>query len=98
MSLILGFAVTVAIWPREVVSCRDFILHTAATFWVMSLVGIYPGRASEIQQKHYSDLDETSPRKSTEGGKLYRLIMIKSMGKYLKGITTVRNLILLVLF
>ena len=45
LSLIVGFAVTVAIWPREVVSCRDFILRTAATFWAMSLVGIYPGRA-----------------------------------------------------
>ena len=45
LSLIVGFAVTVAIWPREVVSCRDFILCTAATFWAMSLVGIYPGRA-----------------------------------------------------
>ena len=27
LSLIVGFAITVAIWPREVVSCRDFILH-----------------------------------------------------------------------
>ena len=31
---------------REVVSCRDFTLRSVATFWVMSLVGIYPGRAS----------------------------------------------------
>ena len=46
LSLIVGFAVTVAIWPREVVSRRDFILRTVATFWAMSLVGIYPGRAS----------------------------------------------------
>ena len=46
LSLIVGFAVTVAIWPREVVSCRNFILHAVATFWAMSLVGIYPGRAS----------------------------------------------------
>ena len=46
LSLILGFGVTVAIWPREAVSCRDFILPSVATFWVMSLVGIYPGRAS----------------------------------------------------
>ena len=46
LSLILGFAVTVAFWPREVVSCRDFILRAVATFWAMSLVGIYPGRAS----------------------------------------------------
>ena len=45
LSLILSFIVTVAIWPREVVSCRDFILHFVATFWVTSLVGIYPGRA-----------------------------------------------------
>ena len=30
--LIVGFAVTVAIWPREVVSCRDFILRAVATF------------------------------------------------------------------
>ena len=46
LSLIVGFAVTVVIWLREVVSCRDFILHTVATLWAMSLVGIYPGRAS----------------------------------------------------
>ena len=45
LSLIFGSAVTVAIWPREVVSCRDFILRAVATFWAMSLVGIYPGRA-----------------------------------------------------
>ena len=25
LSLIVGFAATVTIWPREVVSCRDFI-------------------------------------------------------------------------
>ena len=31
LSLIVGFAVTVAIWPREVVSCRDFILRAVAT-------------------------------------------------------------------
>ena len=41
LSLIVGFAVTVAVWPREVVS-----LPAVATFWAMSLVGIYPGRAS----------------------------------------------------
>ena len=46
LSLIVGFAVTVAVWPREVVSCRDFILRAVATFWAMSLVGINPGRAS----------------------------------------------------
>ena len=46
LSLIVGFAVTVSIWPREVVSCLDFILGAVATFWAMSLVGIYPGRAS----------------------------------------------------
>ena len=51
--LIVAFAVTVAIWPREVVSCRDFILRAVATFWAMSLVGlIYPGRASVIALKH----------------------------------------------
>ena len=51
--LIVVFAVTVAIWPREVVSCRDFILRAVATFWAMSLVGlIYPGRASVIALKH----------------------------------------------
>ena len=44
--LIAGFVVTVAIWPREVVSCRNFILRAVATFWAMSLVRIYPGRAS----------------------------------------------------
>ena len=46
LSLIVGFAVTVPTWPREVVSCCDFILRAVATFWAMSLVGIYPGRAS----------------------------------------------------
>ena len=44
--LIVGFAVTVAIWPREDVPCRDFILRAVATFWAMWLVGIYPGMAS----------------------------------------------------
>ena len=43
LSLIVGFAVTVTIWPREFVSCRNFILGAVATFWAMSLVGIYPG-------------------------------------------------------
>ena len=38
--------VTVAIWLREVVSCHNFILRAVATFWAMSLVGIYPGRTS----------------------------------------------------
>ena len=46
LSLIVGFAVTVAIWPREVGSCHDFILCTVTTFWAMLLVGIYPGRSS----------------------------------------------------
>ena len=46
LSHILGFAVDVIIWSREVVACRDFILGSVATFWVMSLVRIYPGRAS----------------------------------------------------
>ena len=46
LSLILGFAVTVAFWLREVVSCSDFILRAVATFWALPLVGIYPGRAS----------------------------------------------------
>ena len=55
--LIVGFAVTVAIWPREVVSCRNFILRSVATFSAMSLVGIYPGRASTLVEhillKHF---------------------------------------------
>ena len=46
LSLIVGFAITVTIWPREVVSCRNFILRAVATFWAMSLVEIYLGRAS----------------------------------------------------
>ena len=45
--LIVGFAVSVAIWPREVISCGDFILHAVAiSYYAMSLVRIYPGRAS----------------------------------------------------
>ena len=47
-SLIVGFGITIATWPREVVSCRDFILRAVATFWAMSLVRIYPGRASDL--------------------------------------------------
>ena len=46
LSVIVGFAVTVAIWPREVVSCLNFIIRAVATFWALSLVGIYPGSAS----------------------------------------------------
>ena len=46
LSLIVVFAVTVAIWPKEVVSCRDFILRAVTTFWAMPLVEIYTGRAS----------------------------------------------------
>ena len=46
LSLTVGFAITVTIWQRQVVSCRDFILRAVATSWAMSLVGIYPGRAS----------------------------------------------------
>ena len=46
LSLIVSFAVTVPISPRDVVSCRNFILCAVATFWAMSLVRIYPGRAS----------------------------------------------------
>ena len=46
LSLIVGFAVTVAVWPREVVSCPDFILRAVTAFGAMSLVRIYPGRAS----------------------------------------------------
>ena len=48
LPLIVGFTITVATWLREVVCCRDFILHAVATFWAMSLVGIYPGRASDL--------------------------------------------------
>ena len=44
--LIVGFAITVAIWPREVISCGDFILGAVDIFWAMWFVGIYPGRAS----------------------------------------------------
>ena len=46
LSLIVGFVAIVAIWPRKVVSCGDSTLHAVATFWAMSLVGIYPRRAS----------------------------------------------------
>ena len=48
LSLIVSFAVTVAIWPGEVVSCHDFIVRAVATFWAVSLVGIYPGRTSVV--------------------------------------------------
>ena len=32
LSLIVSFAITVPIWLREVVSCRDFILCAVTTF------------------------------------------------------------------
>ena len=51
LSLIVGFAFTVTIWPREVVSCCDFILSAVTTFWAMSLVRIYTGRASYMSVK-----------------------------------------------
>ena len=46
LSLFLDLDVAVGILARKVVFCRDFILRAVATFWAMSLVGIYPGRAS----------------------------------------------------
>ena len=46
--LLVGFAVTVTIWLREVVSCRNFILRSVATFKAMSHDGISPGRTSYI--------------------------------------------------
>ena len=61
LSLIVSYAITVSIWPREVVSCRDFILRAVATFWAMSLVGIYPGRAS-----HMHNLDIHQAQKTAE--------------------------------
>ena len=39
---------------REVVPCCHFIfICSVSTFWVMSLVGIYPGRASVIWKHSY---------------------------------------------
>ena len=49
-SLIVSFAVPVTIWPREVVSGRNFILRAVTTFWAMLLVEIYPGRASMLSE------------------------------------------------
>ena len=66
LSLIVSFTVTVAIWPREVVSCRDFILRNVAPFWAMSLVGIYPGRASELGQIIAKNMARTA-RRQLEG-------------------------------
>ena len=59
--LIVGFTVTVAVWPREVVSCRDFILHAVATFWAMLLVEIYPSRASVAHPGRGSGGSRRSP-------------------------------------
>ena len=61
LSFIVSFAITVAIWPKEVVS-HSFILCADATFWAMSLVGIYPDRASctEIPPLSYSFNSQTS--------------------------------------
>ena len=56
LSLIVCFSITVAIWPREVVSCHDFILRAVTSFWAMLLVGIYPGRASSIRYHIHDDV------------------------------------------
>ena len=61
LSLILGFSITVTIWLREVVSCRDLILRCVATFWVVSLVGIYPGRASNKVMTNYPHIALPEP-------------------------------------
>ena len=61
LSLILGFSITVTIWPREVLSCRDFILRSVATLWVMSLVGIYPCRASNKVMTNYPQIALPKP-------------------------------------
>jgi len=44
--LIRGLDITVGILPRKDIFCHDFISCAVTTFWAMSLVGIYPGRAS----------------------------------------------------
>ena len=51
LSHFVGFPVTVAIWPREVVSCRDFILRAVATFWSIefTLAGPQYSQASHKQ-------------------------------------------------
>ena len=46
LSPILGFDVSFGIFRRKIVLCRHFILDAVATFWLMSLVEFYPGRAS----------------------------------------------------
>ena len=61
LSLILGFSITVTIWLREVVSCRNFILRSVTTFWVVSLVGIYPGRASNKVMTNYPHIALPEP-------------------------------------
>ena len=47
-SAILGIFVTCRNLTRKVFVCRNFIPCAVATFWAMSLVGIYPGRASMV--------------------------------------------------
>ena len=62
LSLIVSYAVTASIWPREVVSCRDFILRAVATFWAMSLVRIYPGRASHMHNLDIHQVQKTAEK------------------------------------
>ena len=66
MSLILGFAVTAAIWLREVASFRDLILRSVTTFWVMLLVGIYHGRVSVEEPPTILEVNETHILESPE--------------------------------
>ena len=51
------------VWQREVVSCQDFILCSVATFWVMSLVGIYVDHVITVMQRAYCDSDGKAKNK-----------------------------------
>ena len=66
LSLIVGFAVTVAIWQREVVSCRDFILRTSLLFgpcrlseFTLAVPHYYPQFSLSLGKAFTFSLDST---------------------------------------
>ena len=70
-SPVLSFDVTVGIWLRKVVFCHNFILRAAASFWVVSLVGVNPDKASTQNECI------TSGRSKSRKLKFYRMILGK---------------------
>ena len=90
-SLIVGFAVTVAIWQREVVSCRDLISCAVTTFWNLPWQGLCllmtptlctlssPLKLSIDKLRWRTHIDKL-PKKFASGiGATYRLMLLVNL-------------------